>query len=49
MMMTLRASLYTLARILGWVRAVQQGRLPQRVHNVIVGRLAARVLGRLWR
>lgn len=47
--MSLRASLYTLARMLGWVRAAQRGRLPQRVHNVIVGRLAARILGRLWR
>lgn len=47
--MSVRGSLYAVARLLGWVRAFQRGRLPQRAVNVLIGRLAARVLGRLWR
>lgn len=47
--MSLRGNLYTAARLLGWAQAAQRGRLPERLWNVAVGRLAGRLLGRLWR
>ena len=47
--MTVRSALYRAARLLGTVDAVRRRRVPQRVVNIGIGRLAARVLGRLWR
>lgn len=35
--------------LLGDVQAVKRGRYAQRVHNRILGRLANRVMRRLWR
>lgn len=32
-----------------WVKAIAKGRILQRAWNVMIGRLAGRVLRRLWR
>lgn len=42
-----RRSLYAGARILGHVRAVQTGRVPQRAANVLLGRAVGRLLRRV--
>lgn len=47
--MTARAFLYALCRLLGDISAVRRGRVAERVHNRVVGRLAAKVLGRWWK
>lgn len=44
-----RSGAYQLARGLGWVRAAQTGRLPQRTANVVIGRSAGKILRGLWR
>jgi hypothetical protein len=47
--MTLRQALYLAARLMGDAKALQRGRLPQRLHNRLLGRLAARLLAKFWR
>jgi len=44
----LRGLLYRLAR-LGDVNAVENGNVPQRVERRILGRMTARILGKLFR
>jgi hypothetical protein len=44
-----RGFLYRLARFLGDVNAVEKGKVPQRVERRIVGRMTARILGKLFR
>jgi hypothetical protein len=44
-----RSLLYRLARLLGDVNAVEKGKVPQRVERQIVGRMTARILGKLFR
>ena len=44
-----RGLLYRLARLLGDVNAVEKGKVPQRVERRIVGRMTARILGKLFR
>ena len=43
-----RRHVHTLAVLLGDARAVQTGRVPQRIANRIGGRLLARGLRRVW-
>lgn len=45
----IRSGLYASARLLGDVRAVQTGRVPQRATNRLIGHVAGRILGKLWR
>jgi hypothetical protein len=45
----LRRAMWRGSTILGDVRAVQTGRVPQRVTNRLIGRAAGRVLRGLWR
>jgi hypothetical protein len=45
----LRDLLYRLARLLGDVNAVQKGRVEKRVERRLVGRMTARILGKLFR
>jgi hypothetical protein len=45
----LRHHLYKAARILGDVNAVKRGRIVKRTENRAIGRLAGKVLRRLWR
>jgi hypothetical protein len=47
--MNVRAWLYRLARLLGDVRAVERGRVGQRLWNRSVGRASRRILRRLWK
>jgi hypothetical protein len=47
--MTLTSLLFKAARASATGRAVRKGRVPQRASNIIIGRAAGRVLGRLWR
>jgi hypothetical protein len=44
-----RGLLYTLARLLGDVNAVQRGRVGRRVGRRVTGRATGRALGRLFR
>lgn len=44
-----RGLLYRLGRLLGDLNAVKKGKAPQRVERRIVGRMTARILGRLFR
>ena len=46
---SLRSLLYRLARLLGDVNAVENGKVPQRVERRLVGRVFGRILGRLFR
>jgi hypothetical protein len=45
----LRSALYRLARLLGDVQAVRRGRIVERTHNRILGRIARKVLRGWWR
>ena len=45
----LRRLLYKFNRFLGDVNAVKRGRIVKRSENRIIGRLAGKVLRRLWR
>jgi hypothetical protein len=45
----IRSWLYTLARLLGDVNAVQKGRVEQRIERRIAGRIAGRLLWRMLR
>jgi hypothetical protein len=47
--MSLRSSLYKLARILGDVNAVKRGTVGRRVGRRVAGRVTGRGLGRLFR
>lgn len=47
--MPLTRDLYRAARYSADVRAVRRGRVPQRLVNRMIGRVAARALSRLWR
>ena len=47
--MRLRRNTYRAARWLGHAKAIQRGRAPHRLHNIAIGRLAARILNRLYR
>lgn len=44
-----RSALYTWARLLGDVRAIETGRIPQRIGRRLAGRATGRILGRLFR
>ena len=44
-----RSLLYTLAKLLGDVNAVQKGKVPQRVARRVAGKLTGRMLGRLFK
>jgi hypothetical protein len=45
----LRRLLYKFNRFLGDVNAVKRGRIRQRAGNRVIGRIAGRMLRRLWR
>jgi hypothetical protein len=45
----IRTVLYTVAKFLGDLNAVEKGRLAQRLGRRIVGKLTGRLLGRLFR
>jgi hypothetical protein len=45
----LRRLLYRFNKFLGDVQAVRRGRIRQRTQNRIVGKIAGRMLRRLWR
>lgn len=47
--MNLRSVLYKAARLLGDAKAVQQGRIGERLERRLLGRLAGRVVGALTR
>lgn len=47
--MSLRSNLYRAGSLLGWAKAAQRGRLPERLVNVLLGRLIGRATRRLWR
>ncbi len=47
--MSLRSSLYKLARILGDVNAVKRGTVGRRLGRRVAGRATGRGLGRLFR
>jgi hypothetical protein len=47
--MTLRQNLYSAARFMGWVEAARKGRLPERLVNVLIGRMVGKVTRRLYR
>lgn len=40
---------YRTGTVLGHVRAVQSGRIGQRIINILLGRLISRGTSRLWR
>ena len=44
-----RGALYALAKVLGDVQAVRKGRVGQRIDRRVVGRIAGRGMGRLFR
>jgi hypothetical protein len=46
---SLRSLLYRLARLLGDVQALRRGRIVERTHNRIAGRIMRKVLGKIWR
>jgi hypothetical protein len=46
---SIRSILYSLARILGDVQAVRRGRIGQRIQNRMAGRIADRLLRRIFR
>jgi hypothetical protein len=48
-MATTRGLLYTLARLMGDVSAVQKGRVGKRIGRRIVGKMTGRSIGRLFR
>ena len=47
--MSVTGSLFKAARLSATARAVSRGRVPERVVNIAIGRIAGRILGRLWR
>lgn len=47
-MTTLRNLLYTLARLLGDINAVQKNKVPQRIARRLAGKVTGRVLGKLF-
>jgi len=47
--MSITSDLFRAARFSATARAVAKGRVPQRAYNIVLGRLAGRVLGKLWR
>jgi hypothetical protein len=47
--MTLRSWLYGVARMMGNISAVQKGTVPKRVARIGAGRVASRMLGKLFR
>ena len=48
-MSSLRQFLYTLARVVGDVNAVEKKRVQKRIHNRIVGRVVGKMLRNLMR
>lgn len=44
-----RAMLYTLAKLLGDVRAVQTNTVPKRIARRLAGKATGRILGRIFR
>lgn len=44
-----RSGLYTSAKVLGDVNAVEKGKVPQRIGRRLVGKLTGRFIGRLFR
>lgn len=47
--MSTRSNLYQAARLLGHAQAVRRGRVPERVTNVVIGRLVGKILRGIWR
>jgi hypothetical protein len=45
----MRNLLYTLARILGDINAIQRGTIGKRIKRRVVGRIAGKGIGRLFR
>ncbi len=45
----IRNPLYKLARFLGDVNAVEKGKIPRRIARRVLGKVAGRWLGRLFR
>jgi len=45
----MRQFLMALTRFLGDVNAVQNNRIPQRLFNRFVGRIASEILSKIWR
>jgi hypothetical protein len=45
----IRSLLYTTAKLLGDVRAVQTGKVPERIVRRVAGKLTGRVLGAIGR
>jgi len=48
-MNTLRNLLYTLARLLGDINAVQKNKVPQRIARRLAGKVTGRLLSKLFR
>lgn len=44
-----RSGLYTIAKLLGDVRAVQTNRVPRRIARRYAGKITGRALGRIFR
>lgn len=47
--MSLTSLLFRAARLSATGRAVRKGRVGERATNIVIGRAAGRVLGKLWR
>ena len=47
--MGLRGFLYTLAKLMGDINAVQKGKVGRRIARRIAGKVTGRALGRLFR
>lgn len=47
--MSARSTLYAAARLLGDINAVKRGRGWERLANRLMGKMAGRIMGRLWR
>ena len=45
----IRTILYTLAKLLGDVNAVEKGKISRRIGRRLVGKLAGRLFGKLFR
>jgi hypothetical protein len=43
-----RSFLYTLAKLLGDVNAVQKGRVPRRIARRVAGRITGQALGKIF-
>lgn len=47
--MTMTSALYKAARMSATARAIRNGRAPERLANILIGRAIGRLSSRLWR